>query len=265
MAHGKRLTATHMIYIHALKDLNPKSAEIEIVPLVRQLKQTASIPLSEEKISTQFSPFFIAKEDVDLMAKTLEMIPLVIQEITDLAKTNSSNLELVNLKRAVSELQALPAGLKNNIDYLQKILSMQESIIPKLTLLLNTIPTLKTQQDKMLYDKTIGAIFADILRNSDAFALHSADIINESHLARKDAVAEIMSTKAFFKVKMDEYLKKLTFEVISKRIPQEELAKVDAISKKVLEIKSTVEKVYNINMKMIEFAVTFYAYIRWIS
>lgn len=254
-----------MIYIHALKDLNPKSAEIEIVPLVRQLKQTNSLPLSEEKISSPFSQFFIAKEDVDLMSKTLEMIPAVIQEITDLARTNSLNLELVNLKRAVSELQALPDGLKNNIDYLQKILRMQETIVPKLTLLLNTIPTLKTQQDKMLYDKTIGAIFADILRNNETFAFYSKDIVNEAHLARKDAVAEIMSTKAFFKVKMDEYLKKLTFELISKRIPQEELAKVDAISKKVMEIKACIEKVYNLNMKMIQFAVTFYAYIRWIS
>lgn len=254
-----------MIYIHALKDLNPKSAEIEIVPIVRQLKQTASIPLSEEKISTQFSPFFITKEDVDLMSKTFEMIPAVIQEITDLAKTNSSNLELVNLKRAVSELQALPAGLKNNIDYLQKILSMQESIVPKLTLLMNTIPSLKTKEDKILYDKTIGVIFADILRNNETFAFYSKDIVNEAHLARKDAAAEIMSTKAFFKVKMDEYLKKLTFEQISKRIPQEELAKVDEISKKIMEIKSCIEKVYNLNMKLIEFAVTFYAYIRWIS
>lgn len=254
-----------MIYIHALKDLNPKSAEIEIVPLVRQLKQANSLPLSEEKVSTQFSQFFITKEDIDLMSKTLEMIPLVIQEITDLAKTNSSNLELVNLKRAVSELQALPAGLKNNIDYLQKILSMQETIVPKLTLLMNTIPTLKTQQDKILYDKTIGALFADILRNNETFAFYSKDIVNEAHLARKDAVAEIMSTKAFFKVKMDEYLKKMAFSEISKRIPQEELAKVDEISRTIMEIKACIERVYNINMKLIEFAVTFYAYIRWIS
>ncbi len=254
-----------MIYIHALKDLNPKSVEIEIVPIVRQLKQSTMLPLSEEKIRSHFTAFFITKEDIGQMSKTLEMIPAVIQEITDLAKTNSANLEPVNLKRAVAELQALPAGLKNNIDYLQKILAMQETIVPKLTLLLNTIPSLKTKEDRMLYDKTIGAIFADILRNNDVFALHSADIIHEPHLARKDAAAEIMSTNAFFKVKMDEYLKKLTFEQISKRIPQEELAKAAEISKKIMEIKATIEKVYNLNMKMIEFAVTFYAYIRWIS
>jgi hypothetical protein len=37
------------------------------------------------------------------------------------------------------------------------------------------------------------------------------------------------------------------------------------ISKKIMEIKSAVERVYSLNMKMIQFAVTFYAYIRWLS
>ena len=51
-----------MIYIHFLKDLNPKSAEIESVKILRELKK-GKVSFSEDHLRSQFSKYFVNEDE----------------------------------------------------------------------------------------------------------------------------------------------------------------------------------------------------------
>ncbi len=255
-----------MIYIHALKDLNPKSLEIEATPLLRQIKQTQKLPLSGEKIKEQICSFLISQEDLALGENALALIESAIKEIIDMPKQNPAVYEIISLQRTSSDLKDIPAALKNNMDYAQRILGMQPALISELTSLLNSLPMLKNKsvQEKLVYEEKVKNIFAEILRNKNGFFFNFGDIINEVHLSRVKSLTEMMQTKAVFHVKLEEYLKKMDFSSISKRIPAEEIRKAESVEQKIKEIKIAVEKFYNYNLNMINMAILLYAYIKWL-
>ncbi len=252
-----------MIYIHTLKDLNLKSAKIESVDIIREIKRNNRLPLSEEKLRKHFSAFFVSKNDLDVMSQALELIPETIKEILELPKTKG-DYEPINFKRACSGLQEIPAPLKSNLDYAKKIFDWQESFISHVTPLLNDIPSVKKQGAAKAYDEKIGSLFEVILRNKDDFIFNFRDIINEAQLTRMNDLAESMDKGFFFHVDLQEYLEKQDFSAIRKRVPRDELEKVDKITKEIKDIQKGVKAAYDHNMKVINLAVVLYAYINWV-
>lgn len=252
-----------MLYIHTLKDLNPKSAEIESTPLIRELKRSNKLPLDEGKMNENLSIFFVSQTDLDAMTHALELIPTTIHDIVEISKTNK-DAEPINLSRACAMLQEVSEPLKNNLDFSIQIFGWQTSFIPEITALLNRIPELRTQNEKIEYEMKISAIFEKMLRNNENFFFNSRGIVSEAELARLTHLSESMNEGFFFSVKLEEHLQKKGFNDISQRIPQEEINKVNAITQNVIEIKKGIERAYNNNMCMVNLAVILYSYIKWL-
>ncbi|MFH1209476.1 MAG: hypothetical protein V1663_01680 [archaeon] len=255
-----------LIYIHTLKDLSPKSAEIESTYLVRDLKQRGKLPLKEDDIVEEFSSFFVSKTDIDAMIKALDTVPLTVQEIIDVSqeKGDKGNFELINLQRACSALQEIPNPLRKNINYAKNLFEWQNLFITQVTPLLNIIPNLKTQNEKLMYQDKISNIFERILRNKENFMFNFEDVIHEGQLTRMRDLSESMKNGFLFHVKIDEHLKKENFGNIKKRIPDDELERTNIINKKINDIKEGVERAYDANMRMVNMAILLYSYVRWL-
>ncbi len=253
-----------MLYIHELRDLNPKSAEIESVQLIRGIKSKNSLPLSEDMVRDNLSAFFVSKTDIDSMSRALDLINGTTNDIVLLSKA-TLNIEPINLQRACSGLQEIPNALRKNMNYAQKMLEWQDIVVGQVTTLLNSIRSLETDDEKKAFDKEMSAIFERTLRSKEDLSFKFEDIINEAHMARVKSLAEMMEKGSFFKVKLEEHLKKEDISSIIKRIPQEDIEKVEVIGRKMSEIRKGVERAYEHNMRMLNLAVVLYAYIRWIG
>lgn len=252
-----------MIYIHNLDDLNPKSAEIETTYLLREIKLNESIPLTQEKLRNKFLLFFVSKTDLDAMSQALRLVPSVLDEIVELSKTEGF-YEKINLQRAYLALQEIPDALKRNLDYANGIFEWQESFIEKITGVLNKTQSLKTKDEQAACEKELDAFFEKILCSKD-FIFNYKGLISEGQLTRINNLLESISNGFIFHITIGEYLKKENFNTIKNRIPKEELAKVDAIIRKLVDIKNGVERAYSHNMRMINLALVLYAYVRWLK
>ncbi len=251
-----------MLYIHSLKDLTPKSADIESTGLVRKIRAGSSFPVSEDALKEHFTLFFVSHMEIELMEKNAEMLPLLISDIMELLNKDDHDYERVSLQRTIALLETLPEALKRQITFSRRILEWQEVFPPQAAELLNAIPHLKSYEEKKVYNDKIDTFFERILRSKN-FTFNANEIINEGHVASMATLSDSMKQGFFFHVKLDEYLKKQSYSSISKRLAQEEVARVDAIEKKINSVRDAVDKAYEINMRMIEWALLFYAYIKW--
>lgn len=250
-----------MLYIHSLKDLNNKSAEIESVYLIREIKRKTPPPFNEGKLLDYFSLFFVSKTDLENMSQALELIPNTIKEIEELPK-GSGDYELLNIKRACSALTEIFEPLKNNITFAMDISEWQDSSIIEMAALLKGIPALRSNDEKMVFEKRIGAVVEKVLRNREDFMFNANDIINEAHTSRGNYLKECVDKGSFFHVKLEEYIQRQDFNAIAKRLPKEDLERFNSINKNITVIKEGLERAYESNMRMISFAITFYAFIK---
>ena len=109
-----------MIYIHSLKDLTPKTAEVESVQIIRNIKSNPKVNLSRERLSENFSQFFIDSADFILIENSSRLINPTISSIKELIITNDPLYESINLVRAITMLEELDEPLIKNIKYLKK-------------------------------------------------------------------------------------------------------------------------------------------------
>ncbi len=252
-----------MLYIHTLKDLNPKSADIESITILREIKDNNSFPLAEHKVADHFSSFFISQTDIELMQQALEQIPQTISAIDALPATIGWEFEIVNVERAGAALKEIPDALQKNIEYAKAILDGQVFFAPEVTMILNKIPKLKLQEEKIKYEQRIKDIFAELLRTPE-FRFQFMDIVNEGHTERMNSLVESMEKGFFFPVKIEEYLKKQEFNTISQRFPAEQIQKVNEITEQIKNIRKGVNRAYEHNMRMINQSVVLYSYIKWL-
>jgi hypothetical protein len=251
-----------MLYIHSLKDLTVKSAEIECTALIREIKKENHLPLEEGQVEKQLSIFFVSKTDVEHMDKSMGLVLETVNDIVALSKAGK-NLEAINLKRACAGLNEISSPLAKNLEYVKKMISFQDIFIPKVTDLLNQISELKTDAEKKAFDEQMSQFFARILRNKKDFTFAYEDIINEAHTARLNNLVESMQHGFFFHVPIEDYLKKQEGKDMAKS-QTAEVAAVESIAQKIKSIKDGVDRAYEANMRMLNMAVVLYAYIRWI-
>jgi hypothetical protein len=250
-----------MIYIHELKELNFKSADIESTPMIRAIKEKRKMPLSEEDLFDDFSGLMVRQADIAKMERAIELIPSTMQEILDFSKI-SQNAEQINLKRAHTGLEEIYEHLTINLNYAKQMFTWQFASIPHMTILINKIPSFRSAEDKRQFNKEITPVFETILRN-EKFVLLFFDMIHEAQIERIKGIVQAMEEGNFFHFGIQEHLNRMTFAEMRNRLPAEEITMVDSIAAKIPQIKEGVYAAYEMNMKMIEYALHFYSYIKW--
>ncbi|MBS3164324.1 hypothetical protein J4439_02745 [Candidatus Woesearchaeota archaeon] len=252
-----------MIYIHGLRQLNRKSAEIECISLIRELKRKTPYPLEEPRVLDYFSEFLLSETDRKLIRQALEYLPPVVQELERIHAERDPLYEHINVERAVIMLKALPAPLEGNLSYLEQVGLWQEGAVPRIVGLLNSIPRLAGQEQALALQK-MDALFKELLR-CDALAFNAQGICGEEQTALASALRESFSTGFIFHVSVEETLKRLTFAQVRQRLPPESLSSFDTTIYRVEEICKGVERAYEANMRLVRWALVLYAYTKWLT
>ncbi|MBS3143891.1 hypothetical protein J4446_03395 [Candidatus Woesearchaeota archaeon] len=250
-----------MLYIHSLKDLNVKTAEVESVQIIRNVKGRLRIPIQPELLNNNLNQFFIQGKDIESIMNSSELISPTIKSIGELMMKKDSVYELINLNRAVSMIEELDMPLKNNIDYLKEIESWQNQLITDLADVFNNIEAAGTSEEKIELNNKLNLIFRKILRTDDLM-FNSEGLINEGKFARIKDLCKSMDEGFFFHFTLREHLDKVDFSIIRRRIPSSEIEKVSEITRNIIEIKKGVDKAYDYNMKMVQMIVNLYSYIK---
>jgi hypothetical protein len=107
-------------------------------------------------------------------------------------------------------------------------------------------------------------VFGTVLRNTQ-FNLIFWDMVHEAQVQRTKELMQAIEEGTLFHIEVDEFTKKTPFREIRKRIPQNELAMFDSIAAKAAEITRGVNVAYDINTRMIGFAVQLYSYMKWLG
>jgi len=253
-----------LLYINTLKDLTPKTADIESVPIIRAIKERAQFPVSQDNLQEGFSELFISEDDIALINESLELIEPTIQETRALLLTRDVDYELINLERAINILIGIPSHLSRNLSYIKDVFSWQSQFINEAAYILNSIKSLRTYEEGVICNQRLNDFFEKILRNKE-FRFNSYDIINEGQLEAIKGLDESMSQGYFLHFTLEEHLRKEKVNVIRLRIPSKKLDPVDNIARNITNIKRGVETAYKINMRMINWAILFYSYIKWVK
>ena len=253
-----------MIYIHQLNNFNQKTADTEAVYLIRELKQKTPYPLRSEHVSAYFTDFLLSQTDQAAMEHALELIDQLVPQIEQLLQERSSLYEPVNLQRAIGILRELPSPLQQNINYYQDIIPWQQPYIQSLIPVLNGIPRASTIMDKRKWNDFLNIFFEKILRTNQ-FAFNTRDIVNEGPLAQIVGLSESMAKGFFFHISLEEELKKISYDVIKRRLPSEHLQAVETIREGIEDIRKGIERGYQSNMRLLNWAVVIYAYVKLLS
>lgn len=253
-----------MLYIHQLKDLTQKSADIESVFIIRELKQKTPLPLTELKVMNYFSLFFVSESEKNAMNRAYSLIDTTIQDILQLGKLEDPDFEPVNLQRAINMLKEIPDPLINNLNYAKEIGAWQEEMSKEFAPLLNTIPHLSSQQERVACNNRLNSIFEKLLRTKD-MAFNYRDIIYEAQTSRMANLNESLTRGFLFRTLLEEEIKKHDFNIIKHRIAPAKLEAVERINARAAEIKKGVDAAYEVNMRMLVWGLNIYAYIKWMT
>ncbi|MFA5141764.1 MAG: hypothetical protein WC471_02240 [Candidatus Woesearchaeota archaeon] len=249
-----------MLYIYTLKDLNFRSAEVEALPLMRDIRKNIKFPISKEMLRLEFSKYFGAMEDLNVMQHSLKLIPEVMLQVVSLPK-NSNIYEVISLQRAYTGLNEILQPLEKNILYTKEIIEWQDTFLEELATTLNKMPVMKTLEEKKQFDIAINKFCEKILRNNIDFVFNFYDIVNEAQVARLKDMTEAINQGAFFHITLEEHLKHLEIKEIKQRLPAYELDKVDDIARKINVIRKGVEIAYQNNFKIVEMSILLLAYV----
>jgi len=253
-----------MLYIHQLNHLSPKMVDLESVYMVRELREKVKLPLHERVMEEAFCEFFVSSSELQVVEETMFLVEPTIEMIKSLAQLESKLYEAVSLQRATQALVPVTAALEKNLSYLQQVQVWQATSSSALTELLNQIPKLQTQEEKLRVNEEIKELFQFLLRNQ-GFVFHAQDMVHEGPVAQVNGLVESMQKGFFFHVSLEEEYKKVDFNTIKRRVPADELQKVDTIEQNVLKIKKALDTAYNANMRMINLSVILYSYVKWLS
>ncbi len=250
-----------MVYIHTLRDLTIKTAEIDSIELIRELKRTTVLPFSEENMNNSLMTYFISDRDKELMKNALSLIAPTITQIQDIAKRKDPLYEAINLVRALEMLNELIEPISGNIMYAEDTNAGKGSMIRELVYVFNGLPRARTREEKIVINDKLNEVFKKILRKED-FGFNEAGVIGEGELKKIRTLNESMTNGYFFHVTLEEEIKKQNFANIKDRIPANELNEYYAIAKNIEDIRNGIERAYENNMRMVNLALLLYSHIK---
>ncbi len=250
-----------MLYIHKLSDLNPKSAEIESIPYVRGMNISGAFPFKQQKVVELFAEAAISDSDAALIERSLRLLDPTLAKLNGLLARNDPVHEPVDLKRTIQCLQSLALPLANNLQYSREVIALQQEFMVGAAGMLNSIPTLRTAEEKSRVNAEISAYFEKVLR-SKGFSFTHQDLVHEAQTRIVHDLAESFRNGYLFHVTLEEELKKATFADIKLRIPSEKLKEAEDIGTSISIIKEGVDQAYSLNMRMVVWAIVFYSCIK---
>jgi len=250
-----------MLYIHTLKDLTPKTADIESIPIIREVRSRLNKPFSESEFHDLFGKFFPDDRDINEMKKDSERIESAIEKIKDMISLNNPAYEAINLYRTVSMMEEIKQPTICNIQYLEDIKSWKDEFITEITLIINGIRSIKSQEEYIKLNERINQIFRKMLRN-DEFVFDSNEMINEGKLARVKDLHDSLGNGFLFHITVKEHLDKIDFSIIKARISKDDLEPAEEVAKDIFRIKNGVQASYDFNMNMVNLSVIIYSYIK---
>ena len=253
-----------LLYIHGLNQLSSKSAELESVYLMRELKQKTSYPLRNDALNNMFVPFFASQTDLDLMQQTLELIPITVEAVQRLIQEQNQVHEAINLQRTVNILNEMVEPLRVNLEFAGQMFQNQDSLVANLTGMLNSIPKLKTMDEKMGVNNQLKQVFYFLLRNKD-FCFNYVDVVSEAQLNHIADLMESLNKGYLFHFSLEDELKKRSFESLKSSLPIARVQEAEGIAMNVLLIKKGVERAYNFNWSIINMSVIIYSFIKWFN
>lgn len=253
-----------MIYIHNLKDLSAKTADIESVPIIRELRKSVVLPISEEKLHDSLREYFMLETDERVMVNALSLIEPTVERIKEIFEQRDPLYEPINLKRAVDMLIEICTPLENNIMYTRDVYAAKNNIIVELGNIFNNISKLKSQEELRLLNQKLNDVFKKVLRNEN-MELNVNGIVSEPQLERINALNRNIENGFLFHISIEEELSKKTFNIIKQRIPYKELERVERIMENIRNIKDGVEVAYRNNMRMVNLALLLYSYIKFLT
>ena len=253
-----------MLYIHELRHLTSKMAELESVALVRELKQKMSFPLAAQKVSDYCAEFFMSPTDEQQVREASAVLQEIIPPVQELLQEQNPIYEQINLERTSRILQEIQLPLQENGGYIREMLEWQQPALESSIALFNRIPRLRSPEEKSAANQQLKNTFTKLLRNEEFFFRHN-DIVNESHVSRMNDLLEGMEKGFLIKVSMEDELKRLSFAVLKQRLPQEEQARLDLLKEKVSQLKRGVDRAYQANLRMVKYGTVLYAYVKWAS
>lgn len=252
-----------MLYVHELGALSPKVAEVECVPIIRKLRAEHNYPLTMADIRSEFTKFFVSENEIIAMQRALSQIPLTAQAILGLAQSGDPLYEMQNIQRSLNMLNEVPLALIANIDYANKLLAWQESSLDEILSIMNSIPHIETDEQRSMINDAISNVYAFLLRNDQRFGMHYIDIIGEAQKARLDNLMESMEQGFFFKISLENQLKRTHFSDIIEHVPKENFVRVESIYSQLELIKRGVDIAYNANLRAVEWALILYSMMKW--
>jgi hypothetical protein len=90
-------------------------------------------------------------------------------------------------------------------------------------------------------------------------------VVSEGQVSRVKDLGESMEKGFFFHVLLEEEIKKQSFELIKSRLSPEKVRRIDALRMSVEHIRKGVEAAYDMNMRMLQWSLVIYGYIKWLS
>lgn len=253
-----------MLYIHKLSDLSPQTADVESVYLIRELKQKTPYPFNQQLLGDYFSDFSLSTTDKDAIDVALQLIDPAIIEMQNMLMERDPIHEEVNIQRAIQILMEIPPALRNNQAYVSEIMAGQDQFPAQITALFNKIPQLRGQEEKVACNTQVNQVFQKVLRHNQ-FGFHYSDIIHEGQVAQLTGLDEGMSKGFFFHISLEDELKKIDYNTLKSKLPEEKVAEVERLRENIVLIRKGVERAYQANMRMVNTALVLYAYVKWLT
>lgn len=250
--------------MNKLSSLSLRTAEIESIYIIRDLAHKASLPLSEQYLDQEFSLFFVSDTDKEIMRSSEALIDATIQDIIKLGDIKGNIYELINLQRTINTLKESHRPLIQNLKFAGDLQIWQQGCLSEIAHILNSIPDLKAQEDRIHFNQKLNEVFQTILRNNE-FSFNSKDIINEMHVEHMNALKESLSRGFLFHVTLEEELKKEDFSEIKGRISAEAIQAVESLARKIEDIKRGVDRAYDLNLRMVNWALQLYCYVKMLN
>ncbi len=269
-----------MLYTHNLGHLNLKSAELESVYIVRDLRQKMPFPITEPKFNEYLTNCLVSDTDQSRMelgllmvGPTLELLNKLLSEtyIPQADPMHDSEMpkpvmlyESANIQRAMQLLKEMPPALNKNIQFGTEMLGWQSTMIREAASVFNMLPRLRTTEEKIVYNAKLNEIFQKVLRNQE-FVFNFTDIVHEAHVELMKGLLESMNKGFLFHCTLEEELRKASFDEIKRRIPQAKLDEAEVIKRNIMVIKNAIDRAYELNQRMVSLAVVLYSCMKWVK
>jgi hypothetical protein len=247
-----------MIYIHKLGDLSPKAAEIESVPLVRELRKKLSFPISSESITEILEEFFPSETDFSAISKAIERIAPSLKKLEEIKTEENECYEQYNVQRATNMMKEIELPLKKSLEFLQTL--NKKEWLDEARETLNAMP----KGDPREINLKLNELFEKILIGKD-FRFDSKGTVSEGIIETAIAFQESMAKHFLFKITLEEQIQKKHIQEILRRVPLAEIEKNDVISCNADLIRTGTERAYAANLHLIELGIMLYSLVRWIQ